>query len=93
MSDPKRYSIVADYQAPWAKMHEFSAGGWVKWEDYARLKAEVEHLKEALNKMTKTPDGVYGVDLKVNFWTKYGSRLPSSYQTFWTNEAKEGKQS
>jgi len=44
MSEPKRYSIVADYQAPWAKMHEFNAGGWVKWEDYARLKAEVERL-------------------------------------------------
>ena len=42
--DPIRYSIVADYQAPWAKMHEFRAGGWVKWEDYARLKAEVERL-------------------------------------------------
>jgi len=66
---------------------------WVRWEDYARLKSEVEHLKEALNKMTKTPDGVYGVDVKVNFWTNYGSRLPSSYQTFWTNEPKEGKQS
>ena len=46
MSEPKRYSIVADYQAPWAKMHEFNAGGWVKWEDYARLKAEVERLSQ-----------------------------------------------
>jgi cell division protein FtsB len=48
MSEPKRYSIVADYQAPWAKMHEFNAGGWVKWEDYARLKAEVERFKFTL---------------------------------------------
>ena len=47
MSEPTRYSIVADHQPPWAKMHEFSAGGWVKWEDYASLKAEVERLRKA----------------------------------------------
>ena len=56
-----------------------------------KQKEEIERLTDALNKMTNTPDGVYGVDVKVNFWTKDGSRLPSSYQTFWTNEAKEGK--
>ena len=42
MSETKRYSIVADFQPPWAKMHEFRSGDWVKWEEYARLKAEVE---------------------------------------------------
>lgn len=45
MSEPKRYSIVADFQPPWAKMHEFRSGDWVKWQDYARLKAELERLK------------------------------------------------
>ena len=86
MSEPKRWEL-------WEVIMEDTHSEWVRWEDYARLKSEVEHLKEALNKMTKTPDGVYGVDVKVNFWTNYGSRLPSSYQTFWTNEPKEGKQS
>jgi hypothetical protein len=75
------------------KVMEFSEGEYVLHSDYATLQAEVEHLKEALNKMTKTPDGVYGVDVKVNFWTMGGSRLPSSYQTFWTNELKEGNPS
>jgi len=48
VSEVKRYSIVADYQAPWAKMHEFSAGGWVKWEDYARLQADVRNCYTAI---------------------------------------------
>jgi uncharacterized small protein (DUF1192 family) len=56
-----------------------------------RLKAEVERLTAELNKMTKTPDGVDGVEVKVSFWTKSGTRLPSSYNTFfWVND-KGGK--
>lgn len=56
-----------------------------------RLKAEVERLTAELNKMTKTPDGVDGVEVKVSFWTKSGTRLPSSYSTFfWVND-KGGK--
>ena len=51
----------------------------------ARLKAEVERLTADLNKMTKTPDGVHYVEVDVSFWTKSGSRLPSSYRTFWSN--------
>jgi hypothetical protein len=54
-------------------------------EENARLKAEVERLKDALNKFAKTPDGVDGVKVDVSFWTKSGSRLPSSYSTFWMN--------
>lgn len=50
-----------------------------------QLKAEVERLTADLNKMTKTPDGVDYVEVNVGFWTKYGSRLPSSYSTFWSN--------
>jgi len=47
MSEPKRYAIVADFQPPWAKMHEFpSAGEWVRYDDYARLNAEVEKSKQ-----------------------------------------------
>jgi hypothetical protein len=51
-----------------------------------RLKAEVERLTADLNKMTKTPDGVDYVEVDVGFWTKSGSRLPSSYSTFWSND-------
>ena len=54
--------------------------------EVARLKAEVERLKADLNKMTKTPDGVDYVEVDVGFWTKSGSRLPSSYRTFWSND-------
>lgn len=53
MSEPKRYSIVADFQPPWAKMHEFRSGDWVKWDDYTRLKAEVERLKEGYECLDK----------------------------------------
>jgi hypothetical protein len=63
---------------------------WVRAVEYDRLKAEVNELKESLNKLTKTPEGVDGVEVKVSFWTKYGSRLPSSYSTFWMND-KEGR--
>ena len=49
------------------------------------LEAQVERLKADLNKMTKTPDGVDYVEVDVGFWTKSGSRLPSSYHTFWSN--------
>ena len=49
------------------------------------LKAEVERLTADLNKMTKTPEGVDYVEVDVGFWTKSGSRLPSSYRTFWSN--------
>ena len=56
-----------------------------------RLKAEVERLKESLNKMTNTPAEADGVEVSVSFWTKYGSRLPSSYKIFWMTGAKDGK--
>ena len=42
MSEPKRYDLYLE--------HRFQAeegGEWVKWEDYARLKAEVERLTKA----------------------------------------------
>jgi uncharacterized small protein (DUF1192 family) len=51
-----------------------------------QLKAEVERLTTDLNKMTKTPDGVDYIEVDVSFWTKSGSRLPSSYSTFWSND-------
>ena len=67
-------------------VREVAWGNYVRYEDYARLKAEVERLTADLNKMTKTPDGVDYVEVDVSFWTKSGSRLPSSYSTFWSND-------
>ncbi len=55
-------------------------------KENARLKAEVERLTADLNKMTKTPEGVDYVEVNVSFWNKSGSRLPSSYSTFWSND-------
>ena len=83
MSDPKRYDLV-DKHYGYFLCHKIE-GEWVKWEDYARLKVEVERLTADLNKMTKTPEGVDYVEVDVSFWTKSGSRLPSSYRTFWSN--------
>ena len=84
MSDPKRYDLV-DKHYGYFLCHKIE-GEWVKWEDYARLKVEVERLTADLNKMTKTPEGVDYVEVDVGFWTKSGSRLPSSYSTFWSND-------
>ena len=66
-------------------------------KEVAALKSEVERLKDYLNKMSNTPEGVDYVEVDVGFWTKHGSRLPSSYKAFWSNDkgwnaAKEGKQ-
>ena len=41
MSEPKRYELYVE-----ASLQAEEGGEWVKYEDYARLKAEVERLKE-----------------------------------------------
>ena len=53
MSEPKRYHLYAGLECQAftkaeavLKFSEEDDGIWVKWEDYARLKAEVERLKE-----------------------------------------------
>ena len=72
-----------------AAVRNLQMGG--QCEEISRLKAGVERLKESLNKMTNTPAEADGVEVSVSFWTKYGSRLPSSYKIFWMTGAKEGK--
>ena len=95
----KRYRFFGQVQEVGESGETIDAGWsvfctWVKQEDYARLQAEVERLTDTLNKLVKTPpEATGGVRVKVDFWTQYGSRLPSSYETFWENAAKEGKQS
>ena len=43
MSDPKRYCLYLDGRNVEMKWHE--KGNYVRWDDYARLKAEVERLE------------------------------------------------
>jgi len=89
VSEPKRYALMGN---PW-EMVEHKNGNLVFYEDYARLKAEVDRLTADLNKMTKTPEGVDYVEVDVCFWTKSGCRLPSSYRTFWYNDNDKGVKS
>ena len=42
MSEPKRYELYVD-----ARLQAEEGGEWVKWDDYARLKAKVERLTKA----------------------------------------------
>ena len=121
MSEPKRYTGKTEGTVLGSPHWEHPEGEWAKWEEYARLKAEVERLQDFndglmamrwqdekgnlltaadynrlraeverltadLNKMTKTPEGVDYVEVDVGFWNKSGSRLPSSYRTFWSND-------
>ena len=87
MSEPKRYALKVNEENDF-DLIEHSNGEYIRYEDYARLKAEVERLTEALNKFTNTPNGVHGVEVKVSFWSKSGCRLPSSFSTFWMNADK-----
>jgi hypothetical protein len=93
---PDRYEPRArSIGGPWT-MVKCKDGPYVDYDQHeeivAALKAEVERLTDALNKLTNTPANADGVDVKVNFWTKGGTRLPSSFQTFWMHDsAKEGR--
>jgi len=53
MSEPKRYEIGVDFVAPVFVPVETKVGDWVKWEDYARLRAEVERLTKAGDAMAE----------------------------------------
>jgi hypothetical protein len=48
MSEVKRYSLTLHKVKGKFKSPEFKRdnGEWVRWQDYARLQAEVEHLSE-----------------------------------------------
>ena len=47
MSEPKRYHIIAD--CGWNEA-EASDGEFVRWEDYARLKAEFVEIRKLIDK-------------------------------------------
>ena len=52
MSEPKRYAIRGFSAA----LVEEENGVFVRYEDYARLKAEVERLTDAITRGASTPD-------------------------------------
>jgi hypothetical protein len=51
-----------------AQMLRDPAGGWVSWEDYARLKAEVERLTKAGDEMAADLIGEFGSYNSVYAW-------------------------
>lgn len=53
MSEPKRYERCYHKDYIPEGMEEHYNGKWVKWEDYARLKAEVERLRKLGTEMGK----------------------------------------
>ena len=73
MSDPKRFDPLSD------GMWENSAGDYVLYADYARLKAEVERLTEDNRQLTKVFEIAEGII----------KRMGNAAE----NAAKEGKQS
>ena len=87
MSEPKRYHFYAGLDVhAFAKAEavlKFSVeddGMWVMWEDYARLKAEVERLRLIGDEIIMD---VYRSECLTDKWCKMARK--------W-NAAKEGKQ-
>ena len=87
MSDPKRYERCYHKDYIPEGMEEHYNGKWVKWEDYNRLKAEVERLTKAGDAMAMT---VY--DMVNRKKPTYGSDLLDLAMQ-WKAAAREGKQS
>ncbi len=74
MSEPLRFKPVN----PAHEMVYSADGGWVSWEDYARLKAEVERLTNA-------------GDTIIHILCKYVPRTGAKYALMDWRAAKEGK--
>ena len=74
MSEPKRYSNLDI----WKALH-FGEGdeGWVKWEDYARLKAEVERLNAECNGLIK------GAENDIAYYKAQVERLTKAGDAMW----------
>ena len=91
MSEPKRYT---DLQV-WEALHfAGSTNGWIRWEDYARLKAEVERLR-ASSFVTAVPVEEYervvkAGDAMADWMDELGSPRAVPFIMDW-NAAKEGK--
>lgn len=66
MSDPKRYWMDDQNDADFP--YEAVDGEWVKWEDYARLKAQVERLTKAGDQLSADVLFVFGQNKDVDDW-------------------------
>ena len=74
MSEPKRYDLV-DKHYGYFLCHKIE-GEWVKWEDYARLKAEVERLEANTTKLCTHGDAeIARLKAEVERLTKAGDEL------------------
>ena len=83
MSEPIRYTGKTEGSLLGSPHWEHPKGEWVKWEDYARLKAEVERLTKAGDEMWKViwlAECIAGVE-------------HTEKSALAWNAAKEGKQS
>jgi hypothetical protein len=60
MSEPKRYTGKTEGTVLGSPHWEHPEGEWVKWDDYARLKAEVERLIKAGDAFYESEIGYYG---------------------------------
>jgi len=101
VSEPKRYQRCYHKDYIPEGMEEHYNGKWVKWEDYARLKAEVERLTKALAFSNSLAKDLYGMlDLRmskkdligIGFTKKQADEEWEAYRAS-ANAAKEGKQS
>ena len=85
MSEPKRYAFKVNEENDF-DLIEHSNGEYVRWEDYARLKAEVERLTKAGDSLYKSMLEIGCNEMADNF----------QYDAWWGsmkdwNAAKEGK--
>ncbi len=79
MSEPKRYAILGVVVEPSYNAQEVTSemiavrdGAWVRYEDYARLKAEVERMTERNDTLSMRYDSAWAL---INVQTSYIERL------------------
>jgi hypothetical protein len=98
MSEPKRYTGKVEGLLLGSPHWEHPEGEWVKYEDYARLKAEVERLT-AFTTRTIIPNEQ--LQAQVERLTKAGNAIVKDNLNWntnhdhikeWRDAAKEGKQ-
>ena len=84
MSEPKRYDLV-DKHYGYFLCHKIE-GEWVKWEDYARLQAEVEKLTADLKRLANAGD-IMRDEIANHLVYNKGLKVMNDWQS-----AKEGEQ-
>ena len=97
MSEPKPWDL-------WEVILEETDSKWVRWEDYARLKAEVERLDTLCKQLMAQHSDIscenimlrkagYEMAVKINVHC-INDRFTDSQKLVddWSNAAKEGKQ-